>query len=55
MPLGCGAARVFLLSLHRVQVVSYLLRLLLQRHVGHVVDRIQRARWIRIEPREQCR
>lgn len=36
-----------------MQVVSYPRRLLLQRHVRDVVDRIQHARWIRIEHSEQ--
>ena len=36
----------------RLQVVSHPLRFLLQRHVRQVVDRVDRARPVRIEPSE---
>jgi len=38
------------LAAHRLQVVSHSVRLLLQRHVRQIVDRVERARLVGIEP-----
>ena len=40
------------MAAHGLQVVSHPLRLLLQRHVRQVVNRVQRAWRVRIEPSE---